>query len=403
MLKFNSNYYQLLSSLSIAMDFSSTGLMRHHQRVALIALQIGKLYGLSNGQLNSLFTAAILHDAGSSTWEEKGQLKNFFIKESFNHCKKGYLLFKGHPLFDFICEIILYHHDRWDGLKNASKLSRHQIPIESRIIFLADRIDVLINESTYILEQKKNICTAINAESNRLFDPHLVEAFNDISNRESFWLDLHSDFLTEIIAHHCPLAEKQLGLKEVMAVAETMSKVIDFKSPFTQRHSGGVARVAQLLGTKAGLSMKNCQMLRVAGLLHDVGKLAIPDEILNKPAPLTESEYRIMKGHTYYTYHILKRIDGFETINQQASYHHETLNGQGYPFKLDSSDLDIGARIVAVADIFTALTEERPYRSSMQKKEVINILSNKVKAGGIDANVTALLMDCYDEAFDIST
>lgn len=398
MIKFNIDYYQLLSSLSMAMDFSSRGIMRHHQRVALIALQIGKLYGLDTNQLNKVFIAAILHDAGSSTWEEKEELAKFSSNGTANHCKKGYLLFKDHPLFDYIAEIILHHHDRWYGCAKDTSLTGEQIPIESRIIHLADRIDVLIQDNIYILEQRKRICEEINKNSGLLFDPHLVEAFNDISKRECFWLDLHSEFITDILAHHCPVDGKQIEMSDVTALAQTMSKVIDFKSPFTRRHSAGVANVASFLGSKAGFPEQECEILKVSGLLHDLGKLGIPDYILNKPGKLTTEEYNIMKRHTYYTYHILKMVNGFDTINSYASYHHETLNGQGYPFKIDSSELSVGSRIVAVADIFTALTEERPYRKPMENKKVVNILQENVKKGGIDTEITDLLLEHYDEA-----
>ena len=398
MIKFNTDSYQLLSSLSMAMDFSSRGIMRHHQRVALIALQIGKLYGLNVNQLNKVFIAAILHDAGSSTWEEKDLLMKFISSKTLNHCKKGYMLFKDHLLFDFIAEIILYHHDRWDGYGNDSNLEKEQIPIESRIIHLADRIDVLLRDDIYILEQRKDICHAINENIGKLFDPMLVEAFNDLSRRECFWLDLHSEFITSILAHHCPLDAKQLGISEVTSLAYTMSKVIDFKSPFTRRHSAGVANVAQLLGSKAGFSNEEGEILKIAGLLHDLGKLGIPDAILNKPGKLSTEEYNIMKRHTYYTYQILKMVDGFDTINHYASYHHETLSGQGYPFQLDGRELSTGSRIVAVADIFTALTEERPYRMPMEKRQVLDVLNGKVKAGSIDGEITALLLEHYDTA-----
>ncbi|ABO48561.1 metal dependent phosphohydrolase [Desulforamulus reducens MI-1] len=395
---FLTNYYKLLSSLSLAMDFSTNGLMRHHQRVALISLQIGKLYGLNIYQQEKLFTAAILHDAGSSSWNEKDLLFDFFTTGTFKHCKKGYELFKNHSLFKSIADIVLYHHDRWDGRNNASGLKREEIPIESRIIHLSDRIDVLIREDIYILEQKEYICRQINQEKNKIFDPQLVEAFNDISNRECFWLDLHSPFLNEILSHHCPVITKELGLAEVLSVADTMSKVIDFKSPFTRRHSSGVANVASFLALKAGFSAEQCDIIKVAGLLHDLGKLGIPDSVLDKPGKLTKSEFNIMKRHTYYTYHILKMIDKFDTINHYASSHHETLSGRGYPFKLDGSDLENGARIVAVADIFSALTEIRPYRQAMEKAKVINILSNQVKAGAIDSELTSLLLANYEGA-----
>lgn len=395
---FITNYYRLLSALSLAMDFSSRGLMRHHQRVALIALQIGKLYGLNQDQLERLFSAAILHDAGSSTWEEKQHLLEFSSVNTLSHCQKGYQLFYQHPIFHNIAEIILYHHERWDGQYSTSGIVKTEIPIESRIIHLADRIDVLVRDDIYILGQKKQICRIITGESGRLFDPHLVEAFSDLSERECFWLDLHSEFISEVLSYHCPVSTKRLDMLEVTSIAQTMSRVIDFKSPYTRKHSAGVADVCYFLGQKAGFTPDHCDILKVAGLLHDLGKLGIPDAILDKPGKLTDSEFDIMRKHTYYTYHILKLVDGFETINHYASCHHEKLNGRGYPFKLDGKELKTGARIVAVADIFTALTEDRPYRKALEKKQVVGIISDQVKLGVIDEEIAALLLTNYEEA-----
>ena len=396
--QFLTNYYRLMSALSLAMDFSSHGLMKHHMRVTLISLQLGRLFGLSQGQMDKLFSAAMLHDAGSSTWVEKDQIMPFQSKQTFEHCHRGYLLFKEHPLFHSIAEVILFHHDRWDAVGNASGLKERSIPIESRIIHLADRVEVMLKEDVYILQQSKFICQIINQQSGRMFDPRLVEAFNDLSHRECFWLDLKSEFITEILAHHCPVAHKELGLPEVTAIAETMASVIDFKSPFTHRHSRGVANVSFLLAQLVKLPDNECSAIKIAGLLHDLGKLSIPDTILNKNGPLTPIEFDIIKRHTYYTFHILKMVNGFEKINHYASCHHESLNGTGYPFKLDSSDLKLGAKIIAVADIFTALTEDRPYRPALEKEAVEQILRKRVKTGAIDPELTHLLLAHYSEA-----
>lgn len=396
------NYYKLLSSLSVAMDFNSRGVMKHHQRVALIALQIGKLYGLSQVELEKLFTAAILHDAGSSTWEEKNQLCQFSSYATFTHCSKGFKLFKNNKLFNNIAEVVLHHHDRWDGNNNDSGLRGKEIPIESRIIHLADRIDVLLQEDVYVLGQSKKICRLIHKESGKLFDPHLVEAFGDISERECFWLDLHSEFLNEILSHHCPSSSnKSIRFPEVTLVAETMAQVIDHKSPFTHRHSRAVALVAQMIAKLAGLSQDECSNIYIAGLLHDLGKMGVSEAILNKPERLTVQEFALVKRHSYYTYHILKMIDGFDKINHYASCHHETLSGTGYPFRLDGDDLQMGARIVAVADIFSALTEERPYRGALEEEAVTKILYNQAKAGATDSDLTELLINNYDSAMSL--
>jgi HD-GYP domain-containing protein (c-di-GMP phosphodiesterase class II) len=146
----------------------------------------------------------------------------------------------------------------------------------------------------------------------------------------------------------------------------------------------------------AAFSEHDAKMMKIAGYLHDLGKLAVPVEILNKPSKLTKEEFQIIKSHSYYTYRILEPITGFKIINSWASFHHECLNGSGYPFHHGANDLSLGSRITAVADIFTALTEDRPYRSGMDKENVLGIIRKLVNENAIDANIVSLLELNYE-------
>ena len=138
-------------------------------------------------------------------------------------------------------------------------------------------------------------------------------------------------------------------------------------------------------------------MMRIAGLLHDIGKLKVPRAILEKPGKLTEEEFNIVKEHPYYTRLNMMNLEGFEKIANWAAFHHEKLNGKGYPFHLDASSLDTGARIMAVADIFSAITEVRPYRAGMNREQAMAVLQGNVRDGGIDGDLVALLSDHFDE------
>lgn len=137
-------------------------------------------------------------------------------------------------------------------------------------------------------------------------------------------------------------------------------------------------------------------MMRIAGYLHDVGKLKIPDEVLEKPGKLTDEEFNIMKQHAYYTWVLLKDIAGFEQIVEWAARHHEKLNGKGYPFHLSRNELSLGARIMTIADIFSALAEDRPYRKGMEKEKVIMILREDAQNVFLSDKLVALLTDHYD-------
>lgn len=159
----------------------------------------------------------------------------------------------------------------------------------------------------------------------------------------------------------------------------------------------GVSASATKLASLLNMSPSECHEMRIAGYLHDLGKLAVPETIIEKEGMLDTAERGVIKSHTYYTYSILKKVKGLEKIATWASFHHETLTGEGYPFHRSAKDLPFGSRIMAVADIFTALTEDRPYRQGMNKEEVIKVFTTLTSEGKIDQTVTDTLLENYDE------
>jgi HD-GYP domain-containing protein (c-di-GMP phosphodiesterase class II) len=137
--------------------------------------------------------------------------------------------------------------------------------------------------------------------------------------------------------------------------------------------------------------------MTVAGYIHDLGKLAMPAEILEKPAPLTREEFNVIRTHTFYTDHILKSLHGFDTIRKWGALHHERLDGSGYPFHLEGKDLPTGSRILSVADVFVALTENRPYRRGLKRHEVLPVLENMVRKTALDCRIVELLEDGFEK------
>jgi HD-GYP domain-containing protein (c-di-GMP phosphodiesterase class II) len=138
--------------------------------------------------------------------------------------------------------------------------------------------------------------------------------------------------------------------------------------------------------------------MRIAGLLHDLGKLSIPNDILEKPGPLTKSEQLVVRQHTFYTYRILQQLEPLGNVAEWAAYHHETLDGRGYPFKVDETTLSLGSRIMAVADIFVALAENRPYREKLPKETIERIMGTMVENHKISSRLVEILFDNYFEA-----
>ena len=176
-----------------------------------------------------------------------------------------------------------------------------------------------------------------------------------------------------------------------------MSRIIDYRSPFTAMHSAGVAASAWELAKLAGLGEDCAKQVAIAGNLHDVGKLAVPRAILEKPGKLTAEEFNVVKEHPYYTSYVLLGIDGFDDIRHWAANHHEKLKGNGYPFHYGGEQLDTGDRIMAVADIFSAITEERPYRAGMPREKAAAVLQEDVQGDAICGDIVALLLDNYEQ------
>jgi HD-GYP domain-containing protein (c-di-GMP phosphodiesterase class II) len=186
-----------------------------------------------------------------------------------------------------------------------------------------------------------------------------------------------------------------LDIDEVLSISRLLSRIIDFSSHFTATHSAGVAKTAEKLAEVAGFSKNESLMMLVAGYLHDLGKLAIPGTILEKPGRLDDSEFNAIRSHTFFTFQLLDRIKGFETINRWASFHHERLDGRGYPFHLMGDSIPVGSRIMAVADVFTAITEPRPYRDGMGRDQRIKLLRSMAENGAICGRTVAAVLDNF--------
>ncbi len=145
-----------------------------------------------------------------------------------------------------------------------------------------------------------------------------------------------------------------------------------------------------------GFSPIECNMMLIAGYLHDLGKLAIDNSVLEKPDKLNTEEYQKMRSHSYYTYQLLSNISSFAPITEWASFHHERLDGKGYPFHINGDKLSLGSRIMAVADVFTAVTENRPYRKGMEDSHAKKVLNDMVEDGALDRNVVNVVIENFN-------
>lgn len=387
------NLGNLLLSISDAIDLANSAISQHQQRTAYIALRISKSASLPEEAAKNVFIASLLHDTGALSVEEKmtiHDLEQVSLKN--NHCLRGELLLKRIPEFETIATIVKYHHTEWQAW---DKPIDDYFVLTSQIILLADYIERLIDRDRYILHQTKDIIEKVKAISNVYVHPQIVDYFLAFAKKENFWLDLVSSRLYSLLFHFGPLKNVSIDYVKLENISEFFRDIIDFKSPFTATHTSGVAAAAEIISKIFGLSEREIMEMKIAGNVHDIGKLAIPNSILDKPDKLTKEEFDVIKSHTYYSYHIINSISGLKHIAEWAAFHHEKLNGSGYPFNYKGENIIIGSRIMAVADIFTALAEDRPYRKGMDKNGITKILGDMVANNALDAKLVSLLFDNY--------
>ncbi len=395
---------QMILALETTVDLVGMNDTNHGKRVGFIASQIGNHLGYSEQNISFLFELGLLHDCGVSTEQMHSDLVNHFDWEDAHiHCKIGYnLLRKFEPLSKFAIPI-LYHHTPFEEL-NKLDLSMHDAKM-ANLIFLSDRIDVTAasHYSSDILLARHEIVKSIKDYSGTYFDPKLVDAFLELEKSEAFWIALEDRHITRYTWDMGQFnTATELSISQVKQLSLIMAYIVDQKSPFTAQHSARVGCLAKYIGSEYGLFDEQCQKIEIAGFLHDIGKLRTPDNILEKPGKLTETERSIMDQHSYETFEILRHIKGLEEISAWAAFHHEGLNGTGYPFHPKEKDLSIEARIIAVADVFQALVQDRPYREGMALEKVIDILDEFVANGKLDDSVVEIVKKKRDKCMTIA-
>ena len=384
------NLGNLVLSISDALDLASPSLAMHQQRVAFIAWELARQANLDKNRTERLFLASLLHDIGALSIEDKQTLHDNETSRVEEHCIRGSNLFKSNPWLADSAALVRFHHREW---KTWEKPRNTPGVFDAQILFLADYIERHINRKNYILHQTEEITAMAKRLSGAEVSPDVVELFLQLSDREEFWLDATSPRLYSLLLHNGPFQSIGIDIENILSFARLLGMIVDFKSPFTATHSSGVAQCSMLLAEMAGMSASEIKLMESAGLLHDLGKLVIPNAILDKPSALTASEFSIVKQHPYHTYSILSSISGMRAIAEWASFHHERLDGNGYPFHRKPHELNTGTRIIAVADIFTALIEDRPYRKGMNLSKVREILLEIAGHGIQDQRIVNLVID----------
>ncbi len=391
MIEFNLNSF--LNSISFVLDYAEKDILKditnHSRRVSYIAVNIGKKMGLDDKTIFDLGALAILHDCGRGGFDYK---KNSSL--IIEHCKIGEKIVKNFPFFTDATNVILYHHECDDGTGIFQK-KVDEIPLLSRIISLANTVE---NIYVNITKDRQKIIGQLGKLRDKKFESFLVDAFISAQNEVKFWVDIQDYFIFKSLNDLIPKFSIKMDFKEIRSITEIISNIVDYKSEFTLRHSKGLSEKALLMSEFYKFDLDTKYQLGIAADLHDIGKLAISNDILDKNGKLEPFEFLEIKSHAYLTRKALENICGFEKITEWAANHHEKLNGKGYPLGKKDNELDFCSRILGCLDIYQALTEERPYRASLSHEKSISIMKSMSENYEIDSNI----VDSIDKVFCLS-
>lgn len=267
--------------------------------------------------------------------------------------------------------------EHWDGTGYPGRRRAEQIPLLARIAAVAQHLDVFASD-----KGPEHAMAVLRERSGKWFDPEIVRIAGSLHRTRVLWKDclavLPEQDVRGAVLDLEPRENRHLGPERIDRVCEAFSDVTDAKSPFTVEHSMGVADATLLIAKTMGLSPERTIFLRRAALLHDLGKLRVPNSILHKQGKLTLEEFIIVKEHPALTRKILGRIPAFREMASVAGSHHEKLDGTGYPNKFGARELSLEARIIAVADVYAALSEARPYRESLEFSQVTSIMEKEM-------------------------
>ncbi len=401
-------YAELVRLLSDVVDQVGLDDTQHGKRVGYMAYTCARDLPLQNFTLEDVFTAGLLHDIGVSSSQELELLVTELNWDHAQlHCVDGAERLSELPFLSKFTSIVSHHHHHWAVLRDNSVLPEEEKLI-TNLIFMVDRVDALLfqylfqNPGHEALHAREFIYESLDRLSG-YFKPELLQLFFEKSSVDGFWFGLTSEYLSSFVNSFSFHNGCDLGEDVENHLCLLLAKVIDAKSPFTAEHSIRVAALAEFLAEQVGLDRSRCRQVQAAGYVHDIGKLHVPDDVLEKPSKLSEYEAMAMRKHGFEGREILKKLSLFSDIADWACQHHELLDGSGYPFQLKGDEIPIETRILTISDIFQALLQERPYRKPMSLNDVITLMSKLVDAGKIDSQIFQKVVDNPRRCYELAT
>ena len=439
---------ELLGALSHALDMTEGQPAGHCLRSCWIGQQLGRAIGLNAGEMRDLYYATLLKDCGCSS--NAARLCQLFLTDDLGfkrdrrtlglslpslmrfvvrhtgakaglmervraivnavqnggeihreltetRCSRGAQIARQLRFPEDVAEAIQSLDEHWDGSGQPQGLAGKEIPLYARIALLAQVVDVF-----HASAGPQGTREEVARRSGRWFDPRIADAFAALARDPAFWRQLGADDLEQRVLEMEP-AQQALPVDDDFLddIASAFGQIVDAKSPWTAGHSARVGLVTEHVAERLGLGVPERRWLRRGALLHDVGKLGVSTRILDKAGPLDADEWAAVRQHAANTERILGRISSFGVLARVAGAHHEKLDGSGYPRGLDARHIRLETRIITTADIFDALTAERPYRAALSTEQALRVLREGIGTS-VDGDCVAALEQSLSRLGELS-
>ncbi len=361
-------FKDIIKFLAMVVDLAEGYKLQNNYRVALSGVQLGNELDLSIECLRNIFYGGLLHDIGEvglpTSEDEKIPQYITEFKGNPHHTIVGSRIVSLIPTLDGVTKIIRWHHECWDGSGFPDKLKGKEIPVEAGIISLFDAFYVMS-----ATEKDNNIVwDYLKAMSGKKFNPELVEIFLKLLKNAELWTpdNFKDEEWSAIGLDTYEIAKLQDVKGDYVEIAlNVIAQVIDAKHKYTHGHSRRVMVLSSLISQRMGIEREYRTLIEQGALLHDSGKVGIPRELLDKPSGLSDDEYKVIKRHPVISCALIQNFTTLKEVAPLARFHHERYDGNGYPDSLNKGDIPLGARVIAVADTYDAITSDRAYRKAL--------------------------------------
>lgn len=371
-------FTQLIAALSMVLDMEENQKLYHAWRVGAVAAQLAALV---RPQIKSMaFYGGLLHDIGAMGLDDhivhqKGKAADPAAERIIHwHSDIGAKIVRDIPGLDRAAAFIEDHHERWDGQGFPYGKKGDQITLGGQLIGIADQFDLILRYSRQ--PRRAKIVSSLERMAGTYFSPQVVELFKEavdahfceVVSNNSMLETLVKQNVMELSFPACPVGDYRTVPLKVFA------QIIDAKHRYTGGHSVRVAHYATEIGKALGLASGELDKLHAAALLHDFGKVAVPPKILDKPGPLTDYEFQVVRQHPANTIQLLQACHSMKDLALVAGGHHERYDGKGYPLGLSGDAIPLGGRLIALADALDAMTSNRPYQKTRTFQEALDII-----------------------------